>query len=80
MVWWDVTPCSLTDGCHCFGDHVASVLRVRWRQQVSENQYIFTKVYGIISHKTVLMVQIRQVTEMLVQLSIFLVLFNNKSY
>jgi len=32
MALWDVTPCSLADGCLCFGDHAASILRVRWRQ------------------------------------------------
>jgi len=43
MALWDVTPCSLADGCLCFGDHAASTLRVRWRQQVSEKQYTFTQ-------------------------------------
>jgi hypothetical protein len=43
MALWDVTPCSLADGCHWFGDHAASVLRVGWSQQVSEKQFKFTR-------------------------------------
>jgi len=43
MALWDVTLCSLADGCLCFGYHAALILRVRWRQQVSEKQYTFTQ-------------------------------------
>jgi hypothetical protein len=52
MALWDVTPCSLVDGYHCFGDCAVSVMRIRWRQQVSEERYTVTKVYGIISRKS----------------------------